>query len=71
MILNVNDRVALQVGRLNIAVLENSAQLDEQNAVLTRAWAALAQAAKAGAAPDLDKLKAEDKQFAAWLEQNP
>ena len=67
--MNINDRVALHIGRQTISQLESAAILDEQNAVLTRAWAALAQAAKDGDPPDLDKLKAEDKQFAAWLEQ--
>jgi len=67
--MNINDRVALQIGRQTIAQLESASILDEQNAVLTRAWAALAKAAKDSAPPDLDKLKADDKQFAAWLEQ--
>ena len=69
MTLNVNDRVALQLGRLNIAVLEGTSNLDEQGAVLERAWTALAEAAEAGAPPDLEKLKAADARFSAWLAQ--
>lgn len=67
MSLNLNDRVALQMGRLNIANLEAGAVLDEHNAALDRAWGALAASARAGTAPDLEKLKAADQNFAAWL----